>query len=212
MQHLKGLYAIADADNIGTNNITHAVQQVIQAGIKIIQYRDKNSSTTQRLKCAQQLKTITHSATCSLIINDDVELAKKVNAEGVHLGIEDYSITKARSILGTNKIIGASCYNVFDNAVKAEQSGADYVAFGSFFPSPSKPNAPHADINLLKRARRELSIPICAIGGIKKNNIPQLLDAGADMLAMISALFNAEDLEHTAADYLALINKFDLTT
>lgn len=210
MHHLKGLYAVADVESIGISNIKQAVQLIVQAGIKIVQYRDKNNSTSTRLKCAEELKSITSEQSCMLIINDDVQLAKIINAEGVHLGTDDCSIKEARSILGDNKIIGASCYNIFDKAKIAERNGADYVAFGSFFPSPTKPNAAKADIDLIVRAKKELSIPVCAIGGITKNNIAQVLDAGVDMVAMISALFNTQDPKDMAVDYLELINKFDL--
>ena len=211
MQSLKGLYAVADADCIGTNNIVNAVRQVVHAGVKIIQYRDKSNNISKRFECAKKLKSITNAHACIFIINDDVQLAKEINAEGVHLGAKDCSISEARSILGANKYIGASCYNVFDNALRAEQLGADYIAFGSFFSSPSKPNAPHAHIDLIIRAKKELTIPVCAIGGITKNNISQLLGAGVDIVAMISALFKVPDPKHTAADYLALINEFNLT-
>lgn len=210
MQNLKGLYAVADAENIGTDYLVHAVQQVLNAGVKIIQYRDKKNDATRRFICSQKLQAITKKHSCILIINDDVQLAKEIDADGVHLGNLDCDIIEARSILGANKIIGASCYNVFENALKVEQSSADYVAFGSFFPSPTKPNAPQAKLDLIARAKKELSIPVCAIGGIRKNNISQLLDAGVDMVAMISALFNTPDPNQTATEYLALINKFDI--
>jgi thiamine-phosphate pyrophosphorylase len=129
-----------------------------------------------------------------LIINDDVELAAQVMAKGVHLGKGDADIASARAKLGPNAIIGVSCYNDLDCAIDAEQAGADYVAFGSFFPSRTKPNAVKAEMELLRQAKQQLTIPVVAIGGINADNGAQLVEAGADMLAVITELFGQADV------------------
>ena len=135
-----------------------------------------------------------------------------VDADGVHLGKEDLSIDEARKLLGPNKIIGASCYNQFNKALQAQEQSASYVAFGSIYNSPTKPNAPTAKLSLISKARKELNIPICVIGGITIHNVLPALQAGADLIAVISALFNATDPSKTTAEFLNIIHKFDLTT
>ncbi len=154
MQKLKGLYAIADIQYIGSAKFTEKVNDVLTAGVKIIQFRDKISSHKNKYALANQIKSLTTKHQALLIINDDIELAKLIDADGVHLGKQDKSISEAKKILGNDKLCGASCYNEFDNAAAAIRAGADYVAFGSFFNSPSKPNAPHANIDLLTRAKK----------------------------------------------------------
>ena len=126
------------------------------------------------------------------------------HAHGVHLGRDDDDIASAREQLGDQAIIGASCYNRFELAEQAQAAGADYVAFGALFASPTKPDATVADIGLLQRARRELRLPVCAIGGIHADNAVPLLDAGADMLAVISAVFCQRDIEHSASQLARL--------
>jgi thiamine-phosphate pyrophosphorylase len=136
-----------------------------------------------------------------LIINDDVILAQQVDADGVHLGGEDGSVIAARAQLGRSKLIGVSCYNRLELAHEAVQQGADYVAFGSFFASLVKRNAVAASPDLLRQARREISVPVVAIGGITVDNGAQLLEAGADALAVISAVFGAADIQGIARQF-----------
>lgn len=211
MYELKGLYAIADAQHIGTNQLIEKVKTVLDAGVKIIQYRDKINIHDKKTALANEIKLHTTKHQALFIINDDIELAKSCDAEGVHLGKDDASINSARKTLGEDKIIGASCYNDFENAKNAIQAGANYVAFGSMFNSPSKPLAKRANIDLLIRAKKELSVPVCAIGGINENNVNLLLETGVDMIAIISALFTSNQLHQTTQEYLSLLQQFDLT-
>ncbi|MGH1537438.1 MAG: thiamine phosphate synthase [Gammaproteobacteria bacterium] len=205
MQHLKGLYVIADATCIGTDKLLSKTEEVISAGVKIIQYRDKINSQDVRYKIAEALRTLTHDHECSLLINDDIHLAQSIEADGVHLGKNDDTIKHARDLLGNDKIIGASCYAEFENALTAIRASANYIAFGSFYPSTIKPYAPKAGVELLIQAKREFKIPVCAIGGITPQNSTRLLDAGADMLAVISAIFNASSPKQAVQEYLSLM-------
>lgn len=208
MHTLHGLYAIADAQHIGAADFLARVQAVLVAGTPLIQYRDKVNDQAVRTRNAQQLRQLTQKHRSLLIINDDVELAREVDADGVHLGKEDSQVNEARAHLGPDKIIGASCYNRYDNAVEAVANGASYIAFGSFFASPTKPSAPRADLELIVRAKQELDVPVCAIGGITQENVMSLLQAGADMVAVISSLFDAPSPAQSVQDYLALLQPF----
>lgn len=211
MQNLKGLYPIADTQCISTDMIVNAVAEVLSAGIKIIQYRDKINDKDLRYKIACDLILLTNKHNAILIINDDVSLANSIDADGVHLGKDDCIISDARQILGANKIIGASCYNNFERAIQAQAMGANYVAFGSFFNSPTKPTARKANIDLIKQAKKELSIPVCAIGGINKDNMAPLITAGVDMIALISAIFSNSSPKTAVEECLPLLHQFDLT-
>ena len=193
---LKGLYAITSS-KLEQNMVT-SVAATIAGGASLVQYRNKSANYEQQLWEAQDLQTLCRSLNVPLIINDNVEIAKKVNACGVHLGKDDCQIKSARKILGEKAIIGVSCYNRLDLAIKAQESGADYVAFGSFFASATKPNAPSAPLSLLSQAKQRLHIPVVAIGGITSNNCQELIQAGADMVAVIEGVFNASDIKTKA--------------
>jgi len=197
-----GLYAITNG-NTGTT--LHAnVEKILAENIKLLQYRDKTTNTQQRYDDARQLQQLCLQYNTYFIINDDIQLAKSIQADGVHLGNNDSSIREARRVLGQKAIIGISCYNNLALAIQAEQEGANYVAFGSFFNSPTKPNAPKATIALLQQAKKTLSIPICCIGGITLTNAPLLIEAGADMIAVISAVFSQPNSQQTARQFSAL--------
>ena len=192
-----GLYAVTP-DELNTSELLRKVRLVLQGGAKMLQYRDKVADGALRQEQAWALRELTREFSVPLIINDDARLAQQVSADGVHLGGEDGSVAAARACLGSGKFIGVSCYNRLDLAHEAVQQGADYVAFGSFFASVVKPDAAVATINLLKQARREIGLPIVAIGGITVDNGAQLLEAGADALAVISAVFGAADIREAA--------------
>jgi len=170
----------------------------------MIQYRDKSNNAPRRLKEAQALWHLCHQFKIPLLINDDLDLAARCGADGVHLGAEDAPLTEARRKLGESAIIGVSCYNRLERALAAEAAGADYVAFGRFFPSGSKPQAVQAHPDLLRLARRRLRIPIVAIGGITPENGGPLVEAGADMLAVIQGVFRATDIRAAAARFARL--------
>ena len=200
---LRGLYVITDETLIPQNQFSESVEQALRGGARIIQYRDKSNDIIKRMQQATALKKLCNNYHATFIINDDVELALQIDADGVHIGNQDTSLASARRILG-NKIIGVSCYNQFDMAVQAEKNGADYIAFVSFFVSNIKPHAIRADIPLLTRAKQELKIPVCSIGGITLHNAPALLEAGADMIAVITDIFAAENISDRCQKYAAL--------
>ena len=205
MQKLKGLYLIVDAASIDSSEIISKTQEVLSAGTKIIQYRDKINKSSYKLKIAEQLRKLTNQYQSLLIVNDDVALAGSIEADGVHLGKDDMEIEHARKSLGKDKIIGASCYADFENAKHVIDASADYIAFGSFFPSPTKPHAPRAKIELLEKAKQTYSTPVCAIGGITAENAPDLVQAGADMIAVISSVFSASSPSRAVQEYLSQI-------
>jgi len=197
---ISGLFAITP-DKVDTAELLHKVRLVLQGGARVLQYRNKVADAELGLKQAEALRELTREFAAKLIVNDDAVLAKQVDADGVHLGGADGSVAAARKLLGSRKIIGVSCYNRLAMAHEAVRQGADYVAFGSFFSSTVKPDAVAATPDLLRQARRELKVPIVAIGGITVQNGAQLLDAGADALAVISAVFSAPDVEGAAREF-----------
>ena len=203
-EKLAGLYAITDATQNDFQQLIIDVEQALLGGARIIQFRDKSSDPKQRLETADQLRSITQKHNALLIINDDVQLAKDSYADGVHLGADDSSITAARTQLGPTAIIGASCYNDFSLAKKAHHSGADYVAFGRFFPSRTKPRAIQSNIEILQTSKLELDIPIVAIGGITAENGGSLINAGANMLAVVDDVFSQTDIRAAAQRYQKL--------
>lgn len=222
MSRLRGLYAIADtatladgmearatrqggrACGFATQPLLPAVEQALYGGARLIQYRDKSMEGARRRREGQALAALCRRFSAPLLINDDVELAADVQADGVHLGRDDPAVERARARLGKSALIGVSCYNQLARALDAERRGADYVAFGSFFPSPTKPDAVHASLELLTEARAKLRVPIVAIGGITPENGAALVAAGADVLAVIDGVFNQTDIRAAARRYTAL--------
>lgn len=194
---VRGVYAVTP-DGLDDEHLVAKVDAALLGGARVVQYRNKNAADDVRLRQAKALATVCRRHRVPLIINDHTELAATVGADGVHLGKDDGEIAKARAALGPDALIGASCYNVLDNAWKAQQAGASYVAFGSFFPSATKPDAVRASIVLLQEAKQRLSIPVVAIGGISEDNAARLVAAGADAIAVISALFDAPDVRAAA--------------
>jgi thiamine-phosphate pyrophosphorylase len=179
--------------------------------VRILQFRDKSDNTARRRQTGTALRALTRDFDALLIINDDVELAVATGANGVHLGRGDTDLRLARQALGSDAIIGVSCYNQFELARQAAAGSANYVAFGRFFPSRTKPNALHATLDLLRRAKRELDIPVAAIGGITVQNAIPLINAGARMLAMVDGLFGQPNIAATARRYNTLFHT-DLRT
>lgn len=203
---LHGLYAITAGDTVTALGLTEQVHQAIAGGARVIQYRDKSGDPIKRLAEAEALNRLCLAAGVPLLINDDIALAAQVGAAGVHLGRDDADLTEARTRLGHAALIGVSCYNQFALAEQAAAGGADYVAFGSFFTSPTKPEATPADAALLMRARRELQLPTVAIGGITPENGRALIQAGAAMLAVISGVFAATNIQAAAHRYADLFD------
>lgn len=196
-----GLYAITKPENKTADQVIEEVSIAITAGISALQYRDKHAIDAVYL--AGALKEICHAHNIPFIVNDHIKLAKKIGADGVHIGKEDGQLIEAREILGHQAIIGVSCYDNLKCAQWAESNSADYVAFGRFFPSRSKPLAAAAHIATLQQAKKCLHIPIVAIGGILPTNGAKLLNAGADLLAAIGGVFTETPYQSTLA-YQAL--------
>lgn len=205
MTALRGLYGITDGAPLP--RLLTSAEAAIRGGARLIQYREKSADPARRIAEAQALCVLCSGHDVLFIVNDDVELAASVGADGVHLGKDDGRVAAARVRLGPRAIIGVSCYDSLERALQAAHEGADYVAFGSFFASTSKPAAVRAPLSLLKDARVRLSIPLCAIGGITPANGGGLLQAGADMLAVIQGLFGADDVQAAAEAYSALFPK-----
>ena len=203
---LRGLYAITDERLMQESDFLSSAEQALLGGARLIQYRDKTTDTEKHLHQASALKQLCEQTGSLLIINDDIELAGVVQADGVHLGKDDSSINQARQQLGADAIIGVSCYNQLDLASDAEKSGADYIAFGAFFPSTTKPEARTASLELLKMAKQQLQIPVCTIGGITADNANILIEQGADMTAIITDLFASDDIQKTASQITQLFS------
>lgn len=205
---LRGLYAITP-DGLDEADLLARVDAVLRGGARILQYRDKTGDAARQRTTALALRAATRAAGALLIINDSLPLALAVAADGVHLGGDDGDLAAARRALGPDRILGASCYADLGLARSAVEAGADYVAFGAVFASPTKPDTVRADLSLFGRCRRELGIPACAIGGITLDNAAAVVAAGADMLAVITDLFTAAeaaDAEARARAYLPLFN------
>ncbi len=204
---LTGLYAIADTSLIDATHLIDSVGLAIAGGAHIIQYRDKVGDRESRLRQATALARLCEHHGVPLIINDDPELAADVGAAGVHLGRTDPSLNKTRRRLGSQAIIGISCYNQFELALAAEAEGANYVAFGSFYSSTTKPKAVRATPELLRTAKQRLNIPVVAIGGITPENGAALINAGADSLAVLQGVFKQTDIRQAAHRYALLFSR-----
>jgi len=200
---IRGLYAVTP-DGSDTGVLAAKVSAALNGGAKLVQYRNKTADQRKRREQALALLTACRTRGVPLIINDDVNLALDVDADGVHLGADDGSIEEARARLAAHKIVGGSCYNSLQTAVAAQSAGATYVAFGSFFPSSIKPAAVTPPLQLLQEAQAALSVPgAAAIGGITAANTAQLIAAGAASVAVISPLFAASDVEAAARESAA---------
>ena len=199
---LRGLYAVTPDDML-LPRLSALVGAALAGGARLIQYRNKLAPPPLRRAQAAELLRICRGAGARLIINDDLPLAVELSADGVHLGRDDGDVAQARAALGPDRILGVSCYDDAARAAIAAQAGADYLAFGSMFTSSTKPNAVAAPATLLTQAKR-LGLPIAAIGGITLDNAPQLVAAGADMVAVITDLFDAMDICARAMAYQEL--------
>jgi len=199
----RGLYAITRTEKRSKEQILSAVAATIKGGAVVIQYRDKRNAVSDDLP--RQLLVLCREQRIPLIINDDIQLAKRIGADGVHLGREDGRLAQARAALPESAIIGISCYNSLHRALQAECAGATYVAFGRFFASTTKPLAQPAELATLHKARQRLTVPVVAIGGILPENGGSLLQAGADLLAVIGGVFDDEP-ERAAREYRQLFD------
>ena len=203
---LHGLCAVT-LDDLLLPRLSALVKAALDGGARFVQYRNKIAPRPLRRAQAAEMLRICRAAGARLIINDDVWLAVEIGADGAHLGRGDApggSLLAAREALGPKRILGVSCYNDLTMGEEAARAGADYIAFGSMFPSRTKPAAVRAPLQLLGEAKRRFGLPVAAIGGITLDNAPQAIDAGADILAVVSDLFDAMDIKTRADAYQRL--------
>lgn len=200
-----GLYAITETENVSRERLYETTEAILRGGAGVLQFRDKTHHASWQRTTGRRLLEICHQYCAPFIVNDDVDLAYDLGADGVHLGKDDQSIEAARKTLGSNAIIGISCYASLDRALSAEKNGATYITFGRFFTSVTKPGAIPTDPKILNY--RSFRIPVVAIGGITSSNGKILLEAGADLLAVISALSAHPDPEQSACDFQRLFRE-----
>ena len=203
---INGLYAITP-EMSDTAKLLRDVEAALRGGASVLQYRAKTLAVNLKANQAQALQVLCKKYRVPLIVNDDAALAASMSASGVHLGSQDMPIGEAHQSLLAGMLVGVSCYDQLPRAIEAEKNGADYVAFGSFFPSITKPNAVRPSLDLLRDAKHKIACPIVAIGGVTLDNAPLLIEAGADAVAVISALFDADDIEATAHDFATLFQR-----
>ena len=202
---IKGLYAITP-DMADLNTLVHKTQLAIEGGAFMVQYRSKKQDHAVKMQQCAAILRLCREYGVPCIVNDDVEMCRILEADGVHLGENDDNIAEVRLILGEDAIIGSSCYDQLDRAKQAQKEGASYVAFGAVFPTPTKPNAPRATLALLREAKREIHIPIVAIGGITVNNAHDVIETGVDAIAVITSLFEAKTIKETAETFLKMFH------
>ncbi|MDJ0862628.1 MAG: thiamine phosphate synthase [Gammaproteobacteria bacterium] len=200
----RGLYAVTDSELLAPARLVDAVEAAILGGAVVVQYRDKVNDRAQRHHQADALLQVCRRHEVPLIINDDLQLAAAVGADGIHLGRDDAPIKLAREQLGPTAILGVSCYNQATRAYEAQADGADYVAFGRFYASSTKPAAVQSSPKMLREVAPRLSVPIVVIGGITPENGASLLQAGADLLAVVGGLFDTADPRVPATKYAQL--------
>jgi thiamine-phosphate pyrophosphorylase len=206
---LQGLYAVTPDDRL-LPRLSALVEAALQGGARLVQYRNKQAPAPLRRAQAAELLRICRGYGARLVVNDDVWLAIEIGADGAHVGRDDlpgHDLATAREALGAKRLLGVSCYNDLDRVDAAARAGADYIGVGSMFPSATKPGATIATPDLLADARRRFGGPVAAIGGITIRNAPQVIAAGADMVAVVSDLFNAMDIGRRAEDFQKLFDK-----
>jgi thiamine-phosphate pyrophosphorylase len=203
---LVGTYALTPDDNL-LPRLSAFVESALQGGVRWVQYRNKIAPAPLRKAEASELLRVCKAYGAKLIVNDDVWLAIEIGAHGAHLGRDDLpggSLQTAREALGSHRILGVSCYDDLARAEVAVDAGADYIAFGSLFPSITKPQSTHASLDLITEAKRRFKVPVVGIGGITTKNAPQALAAGADMIAVLTDLFDAMDIKKQAEKFQKL--------
>ena len=200
---IRGLYAVTPDTN-DDPKLHDLVEATLRGGTRLVQYRNKQADRNTRERQSGMLVALCEAYDARLIVNDDVSVAAATGAHGVHVGRDDSGPIRARAVLGEDAIIGVSCYNEPARATEAAADGADYIAFGSFFASSVKPEAVRATPTLIGPAKRDTGLPVVGIGGIDLRNAEVLIAAGIDAVAVISALWNAPDIERMSRDFCAL--------
>lgn len=204
---LSGIYAITDELLTPHETVVSQVKRGLQSGVNIVQFRDKNSSDVQVEKLCSKLQKLCSEYGATFIIDDRAQLVAKIKADGLHIGKDDITLSEARKIVGKNCIIGVSCYGSLHKAKKAQEDGANYVAFGSLFVSPTKPHANVVDFNVITQAKEQLNIPVCVIGGIDASNIAEVVPYKPDMYSMVSGVFAQDAIEQNLENIKKHLNK-----
>ena len=194
---LKGLYVITDEHLTPDENVHSYIEDALKAGASIVQYRNKTKSDDQVEEVCRRLQALCSQYNVPFIIDDRPHLATKIQADGIHIGKDDMPLDEARKIFPKG-IIGVSCYGSIRKAREAEEEGADYVAFGSFFASPTKPHSGVISMNVLHKAKEAVNIPICAIGGISQVNIGEIAATNIDMISVVSAAFEGNTKQNVS--------------
>ena len=197
------IYAISDDILMPENLAMEYVREILECGVKFFQFRSKKAVKNEKL--ASEILNLCEKFGANFIVNDDVKFAKKIGAKAVHLGKDDENIKEAFEILGKNAYVGVSCYNDISLAINAVKNGASYVAFGSVFTSPTKPNAPKCGLEVVKEAKQILNLPVCVIGGINETNIGSLSHAKPDLIAIISAIYKNGNIKENIKNLQKII-------
>jgi len=196
---LKGIYVLTDAQLTPKSTVLKQIERVLKSGVSVLQYRDKHATHEEALITCKALQTLCDAYNALFIIDDRLDIAQEINADGLHIGEDDVTYEEARLVLGNDAIIGVSCYGNIERALTYEALGADYVAFGSFFPSPTKPHSKVVPLDVLQTARKRLYVPICAIGGINRENISTISAHDIAMYSVISAVYENDAIEANIA-------------
>ena len=197
------IYAISDDMLMPENLALKYVREILECGVKFFQFRSKKAVKNEKL--ASEILNLCEKFGAKFIVNDDVKFAKKIGAKAVHLGKEDEGIKEAFEILGKDAYVGVSCYNNINLAINAAKNGASYVAFGSVFASPTKPNAPKCGLDVVREAKQILNLPVCVIGGINETNIGSLSHAKPDLIAIISAIYKDGNIKENIKNLQKII-------
>ena len=197
------IYAISDDILMPENLALEYAREILECGVKFFQFRSKKALKNEKL--ASEILNLCEKFDAKFIVNDDVKFAKKIGANAVHLGRDDESIKEAFEILGDDAYVGVSCYNDINLAINAAKNGASYVAFGSVFTSPTKPNAPKCGLEVVKEAKQILNLPVCVIGGINETNIGSLSHTKPDLIAVISAIYRDGNIKENIKNLQKII-------
>ena len=200
------IYAISDDVLMPENLALEYTREILECGVKFFQFRSKKAVKNEKL--ASEILNLCEKFGAKFIVNDDVKFAKKIGAKAVHLGKDDENIKEAFEILGKDAYVGVSCYNDISLAINAAKNGASYVAFGSVFASPTKPNAPKCGLEVVKEAKQILDLPVCVIGGINETNIGSLSHAKPDLIAVISAIYKDGNIKENIKNLQKIIKNF----
>lgn len=207
MKSLQGLYAITDEVLTPKSTILQQVEEALDAGAKVIQLRDKSSTDAELENTAKALQQLCSKKGATFFINDRVQLARNIGADGVHVGFNDQTVRETRKEVGGQMLIGVSCYGDLERAKQAVQDGADYVAFGAFYPSKTKPKADVVSKEVISEAKKQLDVPVCVIGGIHRDNIAEITAYQPDMYALVSDIFGSGDIKTAVTELVNNLSK-----